>query len=510
MQQVWDVGRGVFVVGVLLCAAGLYQLQAQPVGSGTLAGMVLDQVGKAVQNASVEIKSEVNGTSRTVTTDNQGHFTASDLAVGTYSVLVSSPGFALTTRSGQQVTAANQDISITLNVESVATSVTVSETVSLAASTAPSGNTLEATSAKTEISGDFIKNFMSPLADYAEVVNLAPGTFSLNPNGIGLGQGKTFFRGFSDGQYTMTFDGIPFEDTNSPTHHSWANFPSGWISSTDFDRSPGQASNFGPTNFGGSINMFSPTLYADPDIRGTVSYGSWNTRLLQLDAETGQFGPGHKNSFLMDMQQLLSDGYQTYNRQKRVAGYGKYQYRFSDRTSLTLYGGLVDIWTNTPNTTNPTRAQVDQFGDNYLLSGDPGTLIAPNPYYYGYNFYHVQTDFEYADFNSDLGNGWKFDTKGYTTRYWNKQNYQNGNTVNITTAKPSGVDKLNGYRHAGDTAILSKESKWGVFRTGIWFDWAYTDRYQVPSNILTCRTRLCPTSMSISSPLRCSHSPNTN
>ncbi len=78
-----------------------------------------------------------------------------------------------------------------------------------------------------------------------------------------------------------------------------------------------------------------------------------------------------------------------------------------------------------------------------------------------------------------------FDTKAYTTRYWNKQFYQNGATVNLTPAKPSGVDKLNGYRHAGDTAILSKESKWGVFRTGIWYDWAYTDRYQVPSNILT-------------------------
>jgi iron complex outermembrane receptor protein len=29
---------------------------------------------------------------------------------------------------------------------------------------------------------------------------------------------------------------------------------------------------------------------------------------------------------------------------------------------------------------------------------------------------------------------------------------------------------------------LSNSSKWGVFRTGIWYDWAYTDRYQYPSN----------------------------
>ncbi len=89
-------------------------------------------------------------------------------------------------------------------------------------------------------------------------------------------------------------------------------------------------------------------------------------------------------------------------------------------------------------------------------------------------------------FTSDLGNGWKFDTKAYTTRYWNnKQFYQNGGTVSLTPAKPSGVDKLNGYRHAGDTAILSWESRFGVFRTGLWYDWAYTDRYQIPSNIIT-------------------------
>ncbi len=56
---------------------------------------------------------------------------------------------------------------------------------------------------------------------------------------------------------------------------------------------------------------------------------------------------------------------------------------------------------------------------------------------------------------------------------------KNGATLNFTTSKPSGVDKLNGYRHAGDTATLSKDSKWGVFRTGFWYDWSYTDRYQI-------------------------------
>ena len=470
--------------GALLCA-GVSQIQAQQ--SGTISGTVSDQTGKPIPNAAVEIRSDATGTARSVISDSDGKFKASDLAVGSYTIRASAPGFALTARSGGLVNAgATLDVPITMSVESLATSVTVNESISVAAVTAPSGNLLEATSARTEVSSDFIKNFMSPVADYSEYVNYAPGTFSLNPNGIGLGQGSTYYRGFADGQYTMTFDGIPFEDTNTPTHHSWANFPSGWTDAVDFDRSPGQASSFGPTNFGGSINLQSPQLFPDPNIRGTIDYGSFNTRVVQLDAESGFFGPGSRNSFLMNIQQLLSDGYQTYNRQKRVAGYGKYQYRLSSRSSLTLYGGLVDIWTNTPKSTNPTRAQVAQFGDNFLLDGTPflsnGT---PDPYYYGYDFYHVQTDFEYAAYTADLGHGWKLDTKAYTTRYWNKQFYQNGATVNLTSSKPSGVDKLNGYRHAGDTLVVSKATKWGTFRTGIWYDWAYTDRYQVPSNILT-------------------------
>jgi iron complex outermembrane recepter protein len=479
----------VFVLGIaaLFCGAGPAQLlHAQP-AAGTVTGTIVDQAGKALPNATVQVKSDSSETSRTVTTDAEGKFSVPDLAAGNYSIIVAAPGFSLTTVSGAQVNSGGtQDIPITLTVESVATTVTVAESVSSAAATAPLGNTLEAPSARTEVSTEFIKNFMSPLADYAEYVNYAPGTFSLNPNGIGLGQGKTFFRGFQDGQYTMTFDGIPFEDTNTPTHHSWANFPSGWTAAVDFDRSAGLASDFGPTNFGGNIHLESPQLFPDPDILATASYGSWNTRLFQLDADSGFFGPGNKNSFLMDIQQLLSDGYQTDNFQKRVAGYGKYQYRFSDRTSLTLYGGLVDIWTNTPNTTNPTAAQVQQYGDNFLLQSNEFTAPGvPNPYYYGFNYYHVQTDFEYAHFNTDLGGGWKFDDNAYTTRYWNKQNYQNGATVNLSLSKPSGVDKLNGYRHAGDTASLSKATPWGIFRTGAWYDWAYTDRYQYPSNIMS-------------------------
>ena len=475
----------VFAASVSLFLPATARLRAQDAQNATLAGTVLDQSGKAIPNATIGLKNQANAVVRNGTSDPDGRYSLTNLPPGTYKVEATAPGFGSSIHDLELTAGGVQDLPITLSVASQSQTVTVAETVSVAAQLAPSGNTLDATSAKTEISGAFIRNFTSPVSDFAEIVNMAPGTFSLNFNGVGLGQGSTYFRGFQDGQYTITFDGIPFEDTNTPTHHSWSNFPAQWIGSTDFDRSPGQASNFGPTNFGGSINLLSPDVQPSQDVRATGSYGSFNTRLLQLDYDSGPFGPGKKNDLLLDIHQMLSDGYQTFNYQKRVAGSGKYQYRFSDKTFVTLYAGVVDLWNNTPKFSGPTRAQVAQFGDNFLLSGDPGTPSAPNPYFYGYNFYHIQTDFEYADFNSDLGDGWRFDDKAYTTRYWNKQNYQNGATVNLTASKPSGVDKLNGYRHAGDTAILTKESKWGVFRTGLWYDWAYTDRYQIPSNILT-------------------------
>ena len=177
---------------------------------------------------------------------------------------------------------------------------------------------------------------------------MLPGTYTLSPNGTGLGQGKTFFRSFPNGSYTMTFDGVPFQDTNSVSQHSWANFPAQWIGGVDFDRSPGTASTVGPANFGGSINLQSKEVPTTQDVRVTESYGTWSTNLLQLDYDTGLFGPGDKSSLTLGVHQMKSDGYQTYNYQKRDGGDGKYLFRFSPHTYISVVGGMVDIWNNTP------------------------------------------------------------------------------------------------------------------------------------------------------------------
>src|SRR6266851_7832531 len=83
---------------------------------------------------------------------------------------------------------------------------------------------------------------------------------------------------------------------------------------------------------------------------------------------------------------MRSDGYQTFNYQKRDAFSAKYQYSVSDNTTLTGFASVMELHSNTPNQKGATRAQIQQFGDNFLMSGDP-----TSPLYYKFNFYDIPT-----------------------------------------------------------------------------------------------------------------------
>ena len=105
-----------------------------------------------------------------------GKFSVTGLPAGTYSIEASAPSFASSRRTGVKLAAgATENVSIALNVGELSQTVTVEGTVSVAAEMAPSQSTLEARSAKSEISPEYIQNFASPVADYTELLNNAPG-----------------------------------------------------------------------------------------------------------------------------------------------------------------------------------------------------------------------------------------------------------------------------------------------------------------------------------------------
>ena len=530
---------------VFLCSAplGALVLSASALvgqtGAASLQGTITDLRGGGIAKASVTVRSEVNGKAVTSTSDEAGHFMVNGLAAGPYTVEASATGFSLTAKKGVQVGADHTDavtVALGLGAASDEIEVDVNATKSVAAALAPMDALLNETSARTEVTQAFIANFTSPIADYGEALQMAPSTFTISSDGIGLGQSKTYFRGFPDGDYDIDFDGIPFYDTNTPTHHSWAFFPSMFLGGIDFDRSPGTASTIGPAPFGGSIHLLSPTLSPLENVRATFSGGSFNTYLYDAEYDSGSFGPGKKFNTTLDVHHIQSHGWQTLNNQNQNGGDIKFEYKLSPKTVLTGYSAVIWVDANTPNFSatrcqmygvSPTNAYscavsaqsnallpFTGAGINFLNTNnsDPKLYLDTQ-----YNFYHVPTDFEYVGLHKEFGHNFTLDIKPYTYNYDNSEIYSNATTMtelpasafpaangyaagtyfglpvapcNVpviskgVTALPCAVDKYNSYRKYGEISVLSQVSKLGILRAGMWYEWANTNRHQYPTDPL--------------------------
>ena len=538
----------VFFFSVVLHA----QSAGSPAGSA-IDGDILDAQGKGIANALVSVKNEASGAVKTVKTNESGFYSVDGLAPGKYTVEANAAGFSTGTRTGIELAAGQtQHAGLSLSVGSLTTMVTVNAGIeSIAAQSAPSGGFVEQRSARSLVSSTYIQNFTSPIADYGEIVQIVPGAFTTSTDGIGLGQSKTYFRGFPDGDYDIDFDGVPFYDTNTPTHHSWAFFPAQWDGGVDFDRSPGTASTIGPTPFGGSIHLLSPQLTSEEDFRLTGSYSTWNTKLYEGSFNSGPFGlfgSPAKSNLWADVHYMTSDGYQSFNYNTRSAGAILYQYQFSPKTVLTGFAGVIHLNANTPNITSTrcmiygvsatgayscSNANTANGLNPYTGAGLKFLMVAPNTndpanwFSYQYNSYQVPTDFEYVGLKKEFGKGWYMDFKGYTYNYDNGELYSNAvpltevtaaaaaanpslvpnsilvkgvdyydgaaiNPCNVPIANktktvyalPCGIDKYNSYRKYGETLLLTQTSSFGVVRTGLWYEWADTNRHQVPSDPL--------------------------
>ena len=518
---------------ILAASAGMMMAQTGP----GLQGTVSDARGGLIARASVSAKNDSTGKVFNGTADDTGHFSLAGLPSGAYTVTVTAPGFSVVTQQAMVTADGIGLVSVTLPVNSTSDSIEVeaNSVGSVAAALAPMDALLGETSARTEITQAYINNFESPIADYGELVQMAPSTFTVSQDGVGLGQSKTYFRGFPDGDYDIDFDGIPFYDTNTPTHHSWAFFPSMFLGGIDFDRSPGTASTIGPTPFGGSIHLLSKDLSPIDNVRATFSGGSFNTYLYDAQYDSGTFGPGKKFNTTLDVHHMQSHGWQSLNNQNQNGGDIKFEYKISPKTILTGYSAVIWVDANTPNF-SATRCQMYGVSatNAYACNISGSTILQPytgaginflntnnsDPLLYldaQYNYYHVPTDFEYVGLHKEFAHNFVLDVKPYTYNYDNSEKYSNATTITELTkssfpatpnspagtylglpvapcdvqvtkkgviALPCGVDKYNSYRKYGETSTLSQVSKFGIFRMGVWYEWADTNRHQYPSDPL--------------------------
>ena len=373
---------------------------------------------------------------------------------------------------------------------------------------APVDSKLDSMEPNSMISAQTINNQIAPTADYATIANIAPSIVNVETEGPGLSESKMLsMRGFQDGQYNVTYDGIPFGDVNGATHHTTSYFPAKVLGGEEIDRGPGTAADIGENTFGGTIGLLSKDPRPDAATVLTFSDGTWNTFLGNIEVNSGDLPQLNGASVVGTYQYMSSDGYRTFSYLQRNTYYVKYIQPIGPNTTLTVVGNYNNIKFNNPGTV--TQGQINAYGRNFGLDNNP---FDTNEDYYPYNWQQKQADFEYIGLKSKFGDDISLEDKAYTY-YYNNDSHENSTdpvvggttkfpgtvatqtadgvipyvnnspntlpgTTNASNDDPGGRIKVNSYRVVGDYLALSHgEDSPLEEKVGLWAEYVRADRY---------------------------------
>jgi len=342
---------------------------------------------------------------------------------------------------------------------------------------APTQGSMIAVQPQSIIGEQYLRENVATTGDYSDAISIAPSVSTVAPNGPGLMEAQSVtMRGFQDGEYNVTFDGIPWGDSNDFTHHSTSYFTNQDTGSIVVDRGPGTASTLGNATFGGTIAVGSRTPSNTFGIEPYLTYGSFGTWVEGAQLDTGVIQQTGGTTALINVENASSDGYLTYSGQRRQNIFAKVVQPIGDNTTLTFVGMYNKIHQDVP--LGATREQINAYGPNYGLTNNPDSQD-----YYGYNFDDISTYMGYIGLHSAF-DGWTIDNKLYTYSY-NHFGYNgedpNGETPNGTVYSPTDVPgqrMRNTYTSWGDIFRLSKDFGPGEVRTGFWYDHQNNLRWQ--------------------------------
>jgi iron complex outermembrane receptor protein len=320
----------------------------------------------------------------------------------------------------------------------------------------------------TRLTTAFLRTVAPPTAAYDDIVRLTPSVVSIAPNGPGLAENADLtIRGFADGQYNVTFDGIPFGDTDDFTHHSTAYFASQALRSVAVDRGPGSGATIGNATFGGTIALLSIDPAQQPGGSASQTVGSFETHRTGLRLDSGRLARLHDLSLVVEAEHLTSDGFLTGTGSTRSNLFAKAVLPIDESLTLTAAGATA--WLHQLQPPGATIAQIDRFGPNFGLTDDPAQQnFAP------YNGETYRTDFAYVGLHWAGPRAVSIDEKAYTYglyRHFSTGADVNGETPDGTTLGADDVPGQlgrNGLRAWGDVLRLERAWQAATLRLGLW------------------------------------------
>jgi iron complex outermembrane receptor protein len=353
---------------------------------------------------------------------------------------------------------------------------------------APSAAPLEAVQPTSVIDERFIRDGLRFNANFDDIIKYAPSITVTSPEGPGLGKNESIsLRGFQDGQFNITFDGIPFGDASDLHHTTSSYFNNHVLGQAEIDRGPGGGSTIGNATFGGTVGLRS----RDPsDVSGITAYltlGSWDTHAGGINADE-QLG-AHTRMFA-DISKESSDTYLKGTNDKREHVFLKTITDLGADTTLTFVTSYNREHQNTVQ--GATKDEIARFGWRYGLSGDPQLQS-----YSGYNNAAYYSSFNYLGLTTRLG-GWDVDNKLYYNSFdhWarkasdasdndpgdNGVTFYNASGKKVGTFADDVPGKLadSGFHAFGDVLRLGHELGPGTLLTGVWLERSLDARYQYP------------------------------
>ena len=334
---------------------------------------------------------------------------------------------------------------------------------------APTLTPLDVTEPTVAISQYFIENNVPLTSNYSEIVGLSPSVMSVSPNGPGLMENQLLcIRGFCDGFYNVTFDGIPFQDSNDFTHHSTSYFMAHDLGGVNVNYGPGTAATIGNATFCCSVDNLSKAPLGETTLTPYVSFGSWHSQLYGAQFDTGKLDKLGGAAGFVDAESSSTDGELTHMGQQRKNVFAKFAAPVAPNTVLTFVAMYDQVHQFVG--LGATAAQIAQYGPTWGLSNDPASQN-----YYGYNYDQIHTDFEYVGLQTKLGD-WTLDNKLYTYAYYHTGHNgedPNGETPNGTYWGANDVPGqllTNNYRSWGDTLNATYHVFFGDLKAGVWAD----------------------------------------
>lgn len=164
--------KALLIGGLSIVALAATPLFAQ---EATLSGTVTDPSGTAVSGATVSVRNTVTAVVLQNASDNEGKFTFTGIAPGTYELTLRQAGFTTTVRSVTLSAGQSLEQTFALALPTVATSLNVQEQLSALP--------VESPSAQVVMSADLQDFLNTPASNAADIFELVPGVTSEQANG---------------------------------------------------------------------------------------------------------------------------------------------------------------------------------------------------------------------------------------------------------------------------------------------------------------------------------------